>query len=1386
MAYAAPEAFTGLYGPAVDVWAAGVILYIMLTGNPPPFNPENLEDPPSMMPNLVKLAVAEQKLQLAPGDCSVDLLRHLLTVDDKCRPTAKELLRLPWLSKDGTKPGLRREQTSSFADTVAQIGKSRMFQTTIQCRPPWEPFHARSFNAMSPITEISTEMSPKRNAGKDEADVAGLRSLMMESSPWMLCALITSGVLAVFRSTKTNAQLGRFLLDKCNSTWAGTFISTLSALLLVPALRKSLRAEMQVLPQDGPEALVIKARRIRHPRVREQLLGEVRMLAKQEFALSRKDYQECVTDMELALDKQLVKEGGRVALGAHAPPVPFLGGFHLLSGVFWRDCQMLRQRYGKAVLIRLLSKNIFFIMDAEMMEEVLNKRPHLAPHQTSFNLQLEQRLGGSDLAFVDMGQAWRRRRKATQAAFVQQIPNIAQHAVAEAQRLCARIANELPYIFSTGECDIMREFRDILIQTVASALYGTRLNTQDLDTLDTCMVKMFQVAAQLDPYDFHDFFERLPPHVWYKKEMDQIMTDIMAVHRPHFERIRKNFDPRAKSTNVLEEYLKLQGGDATVSLSDFEVLTMMHNIFSAAVDSTSVSGPWTIAFLINNPKKLAQLREEIDTVTDGGTRWMCREDLQRTPFLASCFKESVRMRPPFPVLTRVTGNEGTEICGYTLPPFTQLVMGVAVVNNLEENFTNASSWSPERWLDEGGKLYPRKLRVFGGGMRICPGAQLAFENVQLLLGSLVQNYDIEGLAGLPNLDLTGNALSIPPQHFKLKVTVRRSSLIARSHTAITNLMPQLEQAASVGAGNNKSLVKKSKSSAQDSDQVRVFYCSSTGVAEQFALSMKGAAGLNVSVMNLADFDETLPTDAPCIFITSTYYNGEPPDTGRAFHKWLAAQPDEKLKGLKFAVFANGNSQYEHYNWMGKEVDKHLSRLGGERIVDLGLGDASEDAETAWDQWNAGLMAVLKPQATETQVLDKVDPTCDWTIKWLDGSAAGSKTRIRRADSQKLSSVEIQKRTELRKDTSEGSCLELMFSLNNMKYETAENLMLYPENSAELVEQMAQQLTPPCTEDLDRTFTLEWNGDGPEPEPPVSLPTTLRQVLTRECDLTSKPKKSVLRELSAFAMDLYEREALRVLLSPKWVEWFELKTAKGMNMVDFLTEYPSIKLPVESLLTLLPSLRMQPRRYTISSSPLADPSKMRLTVTMHEKLLLGGKVFNGLCTHWLRDMPLGSPCRATVQPSGFVPPKDPSTPIIMVGAGSGIAPLIAFAEMREAQKLQGKALGPAIFFFGCRHPDRDFIYRDRLEAWARSGVISEIVVAFSRPSSGCKRYVQHMVAERGEDLAKLFQAGAQFFICGATAMGLSVRDALISGRALTDLAEVKALEEQGRYVQELWS
>src|SRR3954462_2180410 len=155
--------------------------------------------------------------------------------------------------------------------------------------------------------------------------------------------------------------------------------------------------------------------------------------------------------------------------------------------------------------------------------------------------------------------------------------------------------------------------------------------------------------------------------------------------------------------------------------------------------------------------------------------------------------------------------------------------------------------------------------------------------------------------------------------------------------------------------------------------------------------------------------------------------------------------------------------------------------------------------------------------------------------------------------------------------------------------------------------------------------------------------------------------------------------------------------------------------------------LAPRYYSISSSPSGDPQRCSVTVGVVEGPASSGRgVYRGICSNYLASRRGGETIQATVRETkaGFRLPADPGVPIIMVGPGTGLAPFRGFLQERAAMKARGAELGPAMLFFGCRHPDQDYLYRDELKAFETSG-ITELHTAFSR-AEGAKTYVQNLV------------------------------------------------------------
>jgi len=198
--------------------------------------------------------------------------------------------------------------------------------------------------------------------------------------------------------------------------------------------------------------------------------------------------------------------------------------------------------------------------------------------------------------------------------------------------------------------------------------------------------------------------------------------------------------------------------------------------------------------------------------------------------------------------------------------------------------------------------------------------------------------------------------------------------------------------------------------------------------------------------------------------------------------------------------------------------------------------------------------------------------------------------------------------------------------------------------------------------------------------------------------------------------------------------------------------------------MLPQLRL--RQYSISCSPLADRKVCTLTlgVLNEEALQGGGKRFIGVASTFLSNLQAGDHVHVNVKPShpSFHLPKDfDSTPLIMIAAGTGIAPFRGFVQERARLLEAGRELAPALLFVGWRHKEQDALYQAELADWAKKGAV-DIRYAFSRQAwnDGVK-YVQDRFYEGRKEVMEHFRAGAKVFVCGHGRVAEGIKEKMMA-------------------------
>ena len=474
------------------------------------------------------------------------------------------------------------------------------------------------------------------------------------------------------------------------------------------------------------------------------------------------------------------------------------------------------------------------------------------------------------------------------------------------------------------------------------------------------------------------------------------------------------------------------------------------------------------------------------------------------------------------------------------------------------------------------------------------------------------------------------------------------------------------------------------------------------------------------------------------------------------------------------------------------IDEKLSALGATRLMVRGEADAREDLVTQFADW-------------ADEMWPKVGEALNLDIDFSAPAEAAPLYRIKIAESVTANPVASQVGTvamkivenkELqRKDgavPSDRSTRHIEIALpEGVTYQTGDHLCVVPVNPPALVKRALSRFGF----DDHAHIKIESQSGMRSPFPSGSTFSVKRlaevfgelQAVASRRDVMmlathtncphSKPKLEALGAAAQSDSDLYRTEVF----------------LKRKSVLDLLDEFPACELPFAVFLEMVPWL--SPRYYSISSSPALDPTRCSITVGVVEgPARSGAGDYFGVCSNFLAGSRIGDEVQAVVkEPSAdYRLPKDPYQPVIMIGPGTGLAPFRGFIQERQAQKAAGNIIGPAMLFFGCRHPEQDFLYEDELKKAADDGVI-ELHTAFSRLTSE-RIYVQDVLRQQGDTVWAHLENGATIFVCGdGAAMEPDVKRTLIKLCAeKRDIsfqdAEIwmEELTQSGRYLLDVWA
>ncbi|CAB36512.3 CIA machinery NADPH-dependent diflavin oxidoreductase Tah18 [Schizosaccharomyces pombe] len=579
--------------------------------------------------------------------------------------------------------------------------------------------------------------------------------------------------------------------------------------------------------------------------------------------------------------------------------------------------------------------------------------------------------------------------------------------------------------------------------------------------------------------------------------------------------------------------------------------------------------------------------------------------------------------------------------------------------------------------------------------------------------------------------------------------------------------------------------------------IYILYGSETGTAEGLAESLFRSLtrmGYDVLVNSMDDFNlENLLRPLQCVFICSTTGQGEMPLNMRKFWRFLLRKklPNTFLNDMQYAVFGCGDTSYTRFNWASKKLDSRLRQLGAQSFSSRGEGDEQhpDGVEGVFAYWcnhlYSQLAAIKTPSRPAFGEFDLLPPSFQIIID----ESLGCKVKgfednniVRHSRGKIEATLVHNKRISNIKHWQD--VRHLAFKIPNFeRWKPGDVAVLYPWNDDMSVNSFIEcmgwesiKYSPLIISSNVAERKLPWFPNI------LNVFNLVKYVLS----IHSVPSRTFFEMASHFSNNKMHKERLQEFSSYKNIDdYYDYTTRPRRTVLETLQEFKSVQIPIEYALDAFPVIRG--RQYSIANRCDNSTGILELAVALVKYQTILKSPRQGICSRWICDLHENTSFNIDILPGFLNLSYQSNKPLIMVGPGTGVAPLRALIQERIYNGLKENLL-----FFGCRNKSMDFLFEKDWEKYTEEGTL-KLFCAFSRDQEK-KKYVQHSIQENGELVYNLLnEKDGMFFVSGSSGkMPSSVKDAIAgivskySGCSISDgYSFVTSLEKKNRYYQETW-